>query len=184
LISRPCCYADFSSYQDLGEIVRNILLYLIDNSLLFDGHSTQILNTHYGFDAAFVSAVEGAKSSSEVRDVIAKDLNVQQNITDRDVELVQWASRAVASRASTLAACAIAAVIKHTKALDKSGPIDIGVDGSVAEFLPFFEERVRVALRDVLGEEGEKRVVIGLAKDGSGVGGKLYPGCRVASTSD
>jgi hexokinase len=41
----------------------------------------------------------------------------------------------------------------------------------VAEFLPGFEGRVREALKIVLGEEGEKRVRIGLAKDGSGVGG-------------
>lgn len=41
----------------------------------------------------------------------------------------------------------------------------------VAEFLPGFEGRVREALKIVLGEKGEKRVRIGLAKDGSGVGG-------------
>ena len=37
---------------------------------------------------------------------------------------------------------------------------------------PGFEERMREALRILLGEEVEKRVEMGLAKDGSGVGGK------------
>lgn len=45
---------------------------------------------------------------------------------------------------------------------------------SVAEFLPNFEPRVRKALRVLLGEKGEQRVRMGLAKDGSGVGGE-YP---------
>ena len=36
---------------------------------------------------------------------------------------------------------------------------------------PGFEERMREALRMLLGEEVEKRVEMGLAKDGSGVGG-------------
>jgi hexokinase len=36
---------------------------------------------------------------------------------------------------------------------------------------PDFEERMREALRILLGEEVEKRVEMGLAKDGSGVGG-------------
>ena len=36
-----------------------------------------------------------------------------------------------------------------------------------------FEERMRGALRELIGEEGEKRVKIGLAKDGSGVGAAL-----------
>jgi hypothetical protein len=43
---------------------------------------------------------------------------------------------------------------------------------SVAEFLPNFETNVRKALRELLGEEGEKRIKMGMAKDGSGVGGE------------
>jgi len=53
--------------------------------------------------------------------------------------------------------------------------IDIGVDGSVVEFYPGFEDHVRGALRDVpeFGAAGEKRVRMGIAKDGSGVGAAL-----------
>jgi len=53
--------------------------------------------------------------------------------------------------------------------------IDIGVDGSLVEFYPGFEEYVREALREIpqIGVEGEKRVRIGIAKDGSGVGAAL-----------
>ena len=43
----------------------------------------------------------------------------------------------------------------------------------VAEFLPGFEGRVRQALKVLLGEKGESRVRVGLAKDGSGVGAAL-----------
>ena len=45
-------------------------------------------------------------------------------------------------------------------------------DPSVAEFLPNFESRVRDALKLILGEAGEKRISLGLAKDGSGIGGR------------
>lgn len=39
---------------------------------------------------------------------------------------------------------------------------------------PRFEERIRVALRELVGEKVEKnQIVIGLAKDGSGVGAAL-----------
>ncbi|KAF2465965.1 uncharacterized protein BDR25DRAFT_294582 [Lindgomyces ingoldianus] len=53
--------------------------------------------------------------------------------------------------------------------------IDIGVDGSLVEFYPGFEDHVRQALREVeeIGEAGEKRIRIGIAKDGSGVGAAL-----------
>ena len=42
----------------------------------------------------------------------------------------------------------------------------------MAEHYPHFQERVRVALKVVLGDEVEGRIKIGLAQDGSGVGGK------------
>lgn len=160
----------------LGEITRNILLHLIDSRLLFDGNSSKVLNTHYGFDTAFVSRVEGAKDDAEVRAAIQSMLGVEsQYIQAGDIELVRWAVGIVAHRAAYLAATAIAAIVLHTepnrREQDKKA-IDVGVDGSVAEFLPNFESRVREALKIVLGEQ-EKIITIGLAKDGSGIGAAL-----------
>ena len=53
--------------------------------------------------------------------------------------------------------------------------VDIGVDGSLVEFYPNFEEYIREALREIpqIGPLGEKRIRIGIAKDGSGVGAAL-----------
>lgn len=53
--------------------------------------------------------------------------------------------------------------------------VDIGVDGSLVEFYPGFEERIREAIRvvDGIGAAGEQRLRIGIAKDGSGVGAAL-----------
>ncbi|KAI9838968.1 MAG: hypothetical protein M1819_004176 [Sarea resinae] len=53
--------------------------------------------------------------------------------------------------------------------------VDIGVDGSLVEFYPGFEDDLREALREVpgIGAAGEQRIRIGIAKDGSGVGAAL-----------
>ncbi|KAK7427340.1 hypothetical protein QQZ08_006109 [Neonectria magnoliae] len=53
--------------------------------------------------------------------------------------------------------------------------VDIGVDGSLFEFYPTFEEGIRGALRDIpeIGPGGERRITMGLARDGSGVGAAL-----------
>lgn len=125
----------------LGEISRNILLHLIDSNHLFSGHSSDILNTHYGYDTAFVSAVEGAKSAEDVRNIILKDLHVPaEHLTEGCVELVQWACKIVSDRACALAACAIAAVVLHTgndkvpEGEEDTG-VDVGLDGrSVIHF--------------------------------------------------
>lgn len=163
----------------LGEITRNILLYMIDSSLLFGGHSSEILNTHYGFDTSFVSGIEGISSPEEVKKLIIKELKVNpEHVTDKCPEIVQWAVRLVSDRACKLAACAIAAVVLHTgndKAPEgeEDKGVDVGVDGSVAEFLPMFSERVMAALKAILGDKSAARVKMGLAKDGSGVGAAL-----------
>ncbi|OCF36661.1 hexokinase [Kwoniella heveanensis CBS 569] len=163
----------------LGEITRNILLHLIDASALFNGYSSKILNTHYGFDTAFVSGVEGAKSPEEVKKLITSQLGVEaKHIQEADIEIVQWATKIVSDRACKLAATAIAAVVLHTgndkvPEGEEDKGVDVGIDGSVAEFLPRFSERVSEALAEILGEDGSKRIRMGLAKDGSGVGAAL-----------
>lgn len=53
------------------------------------------------------------------------------------------------------------------------GTIGVGVDGSLVEHYPGYQDKMRHSLRLVVGEEIEKKVDIGLAKDGSGVGGEL-----------
>ena len=64
---------------------------------------------------------------------------------------------------------------KQNKGLNEDEIVDVGVDGSLVEFYPNFEEYIREALREVpeIGVWGEKRIRIGIAKDGSGVGAAL-----------
>lgn len=53
--------------------------------------------------------------------------------------------------------------------------IDIGVDGSLFEFFPGFEDHMRSALREIteIGPAGERRIRFGAAADGSGIGAAL-----------
>jgi hypothetical protein len=54
-------FEKFVSGMYLGEIVRNVIVSLIDASpkpLLFNGKSTPIINKHYGVDTSFMSSVE------------------------------------------------------------------------------------------------------------------------------
>ncbi|KDQ07025.1 hypothetical protein BOTBODRAFT_192701 [Botryobasidium botryosum FD-172 SS1] len=194
------CFEKFISGMYLGEITRNLLLYLVDSLLLFNGHSTKQLNTHYGFDTALMSEIEldttvpvpnatvqpqslGAtptvngtqpRSFTRTRGVLTRQLGFKPEfVTDIDCEIVQWACRVVATRAAKCSGCAVAAIIKQTGADKDTGVIPVGVDGSMAEHYPLFEVRLREALIVLVGEEVEKRVEIGLAKDGSGVGAAL-----------
>jgi hexokinase len=86
---------------DLGEITRNILLYLIDNNMLFSGRSTSELNKHYGLDTALMSAVESDQSTdlSAVRKTLIEELKVEDKwIKHSDLEIVRWACQCVGTR--------------------------------------------------------------------------------------
>ena len=123
----------------LGEITRNVLLSLIDAAppVLFGGLSTPILNQHYGFDTAYMSDIEDAKSSEEIRQILVDKVGFKhQNITDEDTEVVKWVCKQVATRAARLSACAVAAVLVQTGHATLGGgqttnhsKFSIGVDG-------------------------------------------------------
>ncbi|VDC06234.1 unnamed protein product [Peniophora sp. CBMAI 1063] len=125
-----------------------------------------------------------------VRQVVAKHLGFEAGaVSLRDAAIVRWACSLVANRAARLSATAVATVAvqmgvisglgSDAKPTGKAKVIPVGVDGSLIQFYPKFEERLREALRLLIGEEGEKMVTIGLAKDGSGVGAAL---CALVAT--
>jgi hexokinase len=121
-------------------------------------------------------------------------------ITLNDGKAVQKIARAIGRRAARLAGTAIGAVIlqsgrlhhvdpltlsaastevryaqgvpERSEGIDEAHIVDVGVDGSVIELYPRFEQYMRESLRaiDGIGPDGERRIRIGLAKDGSSVG--------------
>ena len=123
----------------LGEITRNVFLYLIDDvpPVLFKGLSTPILNTHYGFDASFMSDVEGASTLADAKEVVISRLGFEpEDVSDEDVEIVRWVCELVATREAKLSACAIAAVLIQTGharlgggLLSDKEKLSVGVDG-------------------------------------------------------
>ncbi|KAK5132211.1 hypothetical protein LTR08_009271 [Meristemomyces frigidus] len=154
-------------------------------------HDQSALYRQWGLDTSFLSIAAGdaSKGLKATRQTLDKEYGVSAASAE-DAEAVRLIAAAVGKRAARLSAVAIAAVILSTGKLDAprdiattgeaqgvedDDAIDIGVDGSLVEFYPLFEEYIREALRAVrgIGAAGERRVRIGIAKDGSGVGAAL-----------
>jgi hexokinase len=151
-----------------------------------------------------ICAGDHGPSYQMIKQTLDKDYGVTA-VSAEDAEAIREIAGAIGKRAARLAAVAIAAIVINTGRLDSpaagattedkegiapprgdvepSGKgdvaeddiIDIGVDGSLVEFYPNFEDHIRQALREIeeIGESGEKRIRIGIAKDGSGVGAAL-----------
>uniref|UniRef100_A0A060TG21 Phosphotransferase n=1 Tax=Blastobotrys adeninivorans TaxID=409370 RepID=A0A060TG21_BLAAD len=162
----------------LGELLRLVLVELRDKGAIFKGLSAtkNALDTEWSLDTSVPSRIDGDQSSdlSETAKVV-EDFLGYSSVPKDELEAIKLLAHAIGRRSATLSAVPLAGLILHTKALEKfEGEIDIGADGSVVEFYPNFEKMVREALRKTrLGPEGEKRVTIGLARDGSGVGAAL-----------
>lgn len=187
----------------LGEILRRAMLALhnhpnpqvaflkdrtsADNDMLstttIDPDSA--LFKQWGIDTSFLSIVEEDQSDHLriTKQILENDLKVSAAATE-DAIAIKMLVHAIGKRAARLAAVALGAVIIETKELERRGMADIGIDGSLAEYYPGFEDYIREAFREMdgIGEEGEKKIRIGLAKDGSGLGAALI--ALIAHRSD
>jgi hexokinase len=176
----------------LGEILRRALLTLHnrakvqlfqdDNSGTNDMKTTtniaddSHLYKQWGIDTSFLSIVQQDTSDGYriIKQALERDLQVDA-ASSEDAEAVKTIVEAVGKRAARLSAVAIGAVVVSTNRLATDDVVDIGVDGSLVEYYPGFEKYIREALQEIseIGVEGEKRIRIGIAKDGSGVGAAL-----------
>ncbi|KAJ3915987.1 hypothetical protein F5877DRAFT_47495 [Lentinula edodes] len=119
-----------------------------------------------------------------VRQVVVRRLGYEDGeVRLRDAAIVRWVCHLVARRAALLSGVAVAAVLIQTGRAGFLGggegegtdeeKIGVGVDGSLIQHYPHFERTMRESLRSIVGAAVERRVEIGLAKDGSGVGAAL-----------
>lgn len=160
----------------LGELLRLCMLDLHSQGLLFvGGVDKHILNTPWSLDTSIPAFIDGdsTKNLDKAEAVLAQNLGAAHT-TLAERQAIQLIAKAIGKRSAYLSAIPCAGLILHTKALEKFESIDIGGDGSVVEFYPRFQEMMHEALAQTqIGIDGDKRVSIGIAKDGSGVGAAL-----------
>lgn len=175
----------------LGELLRLAVVALHNDNLIFTDaakiSSTSPLKTHNGVDSSILS-VAAADESADLA-ILRKEIETQLAVKQASVEdakAIKIIAHSIGRRAARLSAVAVGAIVVQSGRLDAfSGAagskaseediVDVGVDGSLVEFYPCFEEHMREALRVVggMGKKGEERIRIGIAKDGSGVGAAL-----------
>lgn len=171
----------------LGEILRRAILHMVEDPSVNLFHSgdggdptivptDSVLYDKWGIDTSFLSIVE-ADTSHEmhtIKELLKKELLIDGASTE-DCLAMKVLVTAIGKRAARLSAVPLAAVMISTGKLETEDVVDIGVDGSLIEYYPTFESSIREALREIpqVGKDGEPKVRIGIAKDGSGVGAAL-----------
>lgn len=99
----------------LGEIVRNVLVYLVDNDKLFSGSSSDGLNTPYSFDTSYMYVIEADENTEEYEDtrLILEDMLKIGPTTVADREIVKKVCEIVGRRSAMLVGAVIASVVTY-----------------------------------------------------------------------
>lgn len=164
----------------LGEVLRQVLVELHSKGVIFQQYPSyerlpHRLRTPFELDSEVLSHIE-IDDSSHLKET---ELSLLQSLRLPTIEeervAIQQIVRAISRRSAYLVAVPLAAILIRTKALEGyHKEVEIGVDGSVVEFYPGFRSMIRHALAlSPLGPDGERKVHICIAKDGSGVGAAL-----------
>ncbi|NXU52420.1 HXK3 protein, partial [Turnix velox] len=165
----------------LGEIVRHILLALVEKRVLFHGNSCTTLETRDIFKTSFLSTIEityddtlGVWGSDglallQVRDIL---MDLELDASFEDSTLVREVCQTVSLRAAQLCAAGLAAVVEKMRKSRGLAHLDVtvGVDGSLYKMHPHFSQYIQQMLQDLAPN---CTVTLMQSEDGSGKGAAL-----------
>ncbi|CAL9738631.1 glucokinase-1 [Monosporozyma servazzii] len=165
----------------LGEILRCILVDLHSKKLLLQQYRNHDqlphrLKTPFQLQSEVLARIEIDDSSTlrETELSFLQSLRLPTTLAER--KAIQNLVRVITRRSAYLASVPIAAILIKTNALGQRyhGEVEIGCDGSVIEYYPGFRSMLRHALSiSPIGYDGERKIHLRIAKDGSGVGAAL-----------
>ncbi|NXG53751.1 HXK3 protein, partial [Psilopogon haemacephalus] len=163
----------------LGEIVRHILLALVEKQLLFRDKPCPKLQTKDIFQTKFLSTIEMEGLALQEVQTILQDLELHASLEDS--ALVREVCQTVSRRAAHLCAAGLAAVVEKMR--ENRGlarlTVTVGVDGTLYKMHPHFSRNLQQTLRDLAPNCA---VTFLQSEDGSGKGAALVAAvaCRGA----
>ncbi|KAL2299266.1 hypothetical protein Nmel_013916 [Mimus melanotis] len=154
----------------LGEIVRQILMVMVEKQLLFQGRPCPKLQTKNIFKTKFLSTIE--LNGLALRQIRAILNELELDASFEDSVLMREVCQAVSLRAAQLCAAGLAAVVekmRENRGLDQLD-ITVGVDGTLYKLHPCFSDNLKKTLKDLAPN---CNVTFLLSEDGSGKGAAL-----------
>uniref|UniRef100_A0A8D0F3S4 hexokinase n=1 Tax=Strix occidentalis caurina TaxID=311401 RepID=A0A8D0F3S4_STROC len=163
----------------LGEIVRHVLLALVEKQVLFRGKPCPKLQTRDIFQTKCLSTIETDGLALQKVRAILQDLELQASFEDSI--LVREVCQTVSLRAAQLCAAGLAAVVEKMR--ENRGlaqlAVTVGVDGTLYKMHPHFSQNLQKMLQDLAPN---CTVTLLQSEDGSGKGAALVAAvaCREA----
>lgn len=148
----------------MGELLRLLLIDLIEAGLIFDGNMPAILETNKIISTEVISTIESDPPGTYngLRQFLQ---NIgMENPTDGDCMNIRYAAECVSRRSAHLVAAGLAVILNKMNRND----VTIGVDGSVYKYHPFYHQLLVNKVNELL-KPGIKFDIM-LSEDGSGKG--------------
>ncbi len=153
----------------LGELVRLIIMDLIQNETLFIKNSESFVQG--GMTTEDISIIESDQTSELVEvDAYLKETGIAES-SKEERQLVQQICRHVSRRAARISAAAISAVVTWMDP-EINKHHTIAIDGTLYAKYPKFKRTIMKTL-DTLHGDKSKMIELVLIKDGSGVGAAI-----------
>ncbi|XP_075389683.1 hexokinase HKDC1 isoform X7 [Tenrec ecaudatus] len=163
-------YEKMTSGMYLGEIVRQILIDLTKQGLLFRGHISERLRTRGIFETKFLSQIESDRLALLQVRAILQQLGLDSTCDDSIV--VKEVCGAVSRRAAQLCGAGLAAIVQKRR--EDQGlehlKITVGVDGTLYKLHPHFSRILQETVKELAPGCD---VTFMLSEDGSGKGAAL-----------
>jgi len=159
-------YENMISGMYLGEVARQVIVKLIQDGCLFNGHLSEKLSTPMEFYTKYISEIE-SEEGAELKNVkqILDELDIF-DYTLTDCMIMREICQAVSSRAAYLSAAGVAALLKRVSRTS----VTVAVDGSLYRYHPKFHDLMTDMTQQLLPH---KQFKLRLSHDGSGVGAAL-----------
>ncbi|XP_037353047.1 hexokinase HKDC1 isoform X1 [Talpa occidentalis] len=163
-------YEKMTSGMYLGEIVRQILIDLTKQGLLFRGQISERLRTRGIFETKFLSQIESDRLALlQVRGILQQ---LGLDSTCEDSIVVKEVCGAVSRRAAQLCGAGLAAIVEKRR--ENQGlehlKITVGVDGTLYKLHPHFSRILQETVKELAPQCD---VTFMLSEDGSGKGAAL-----------
>ncbi|XP_077080097.1 hexokinase-4 [Siphateles boraxobius] len=164
----------------MGELVRLVLLKLVNEDLLFNGEASDLLKTRGAFETRFVSQIESDTGDRKQIYNILSSLGILPS--ELDCDIVRLACESVSTRAAHMCGAGLAGVINQMRErrCQEELKITVGVDGSVYKLHPCFKERFHKLVWEMTPH---CKITFIQSEEGSGRGAALISAvaCKMAA---
>jgi len=148
----------------LGELLRLVLIDMVNEELILDGKMPEIFNIHQSITTEVISLIENDPPGTfkAIRHFL-QEIGVI-NPTDGDCMNIRYAAECISRRSAHLVAAGLTVILKKMNDDD----VTIGVDGSVYRYHSHYHQLLMDKISELLNDSIKFKIM--LSEDGSGRG--------------